>query len=195
MDGMRTTIATLGVILSVSLLTACSLVPDQDGDPDAGATTPPTASPTAAPSAEPSATADPPLAAEIPACDELVSSQTMYDYNSNVALTPSYAPPAGSVIARVAETGISCGWTNLSSGEVIALAVGAPDSAAREDFEAEFNALGEEQWGSYDGYFGVRGSEGLAAVIVDGYVVVSSSPTYLEAGDAQPIVEAAISGL
>lgn len=192
-EGMRTALAPAITVAVLLALAGCTPVPAPSATSSASPSSSPSgsSSPSASPSSDPDEAPDLP----VPTCEELVSPEAMYDYNSNVALTPDYTPPAGGMVARVAETGVSCGWVNLSSGEVIAIAIGVPTPSSRDAFAAEFSGWGAEQWGGTAGYFGVIGGEGSAAVISDGYVIVSVSSTYLESGDAAPIVEAALSSI
>ena len=188
---MRILLAPVAAFTLLVVMTGCTPAPS----PSPSQSPAPSASASAAPSASPSSPAEEPADLPVPSCEQLVTPDAMYDYNSNVAFTPGYAPPAGGVIARVAASGVACGWTNLSSGEVIAVAVGAPDAAARDAFTTEFASWGATSWGGTSGYFGVAGAEGRAAVVSDGYVVVSVSTTYVEAGDAEPIVDAALDAI
>jgi hypothetical protein len=119
----------------------------------------------------------------------------MYDYNSNIAADSGFSPAAGSLVARVAQSGVACGWTNLSSSEVIAIAVGSPDTAAAAGFAAEFDGWTPQRWSGIDGYFTTVNGTGQAAVISDGYVVVAVSTAFYEAADAEPLVEAALDAL
>lgn len=191
---MRSPFAPVAVVAALLALAGCTPQTGPAPQQTAGAPTSQSPSPQS-PSTEP--TVEPPDSdpLPVPGCEQLVSAEQMYEYNSNVALSPDYSPLAGSVVARVASTGVACGWVNLSSNEVISLAVGAPDEAVIADFEAEFSAWSPATWDGASGYFGTSGGQATAAIVIDGYVVVSSSTAYVEATDAAPIVNAAVSSL
>jgi len=188
---MRTALAPVFVAAIALALVGCTPQPEAPTDSSSSPTPITSASPSSEPSAEPSS--EPLL--PVPSCEELVSAETMYEYNSNVALTPDYTPPASSLAARVAATGVACGWINLSSNEVIAVAVGAPDSAGLSAFTTELGGLGTAQWNGVSGYFGASGGTPTGAAVTDGYVVVTSSPVYIEAADAAPIIDAVLAAL
>lgn len=184
---MRSLLAAAVALSVVLLLAGCTPPGVQYGGESPSASAPASASPTTTP--------DEPVAVPVPTCEELVPADTMYEYNSNVALTSDYAPPVDGIIDRVAETGIACGWVNLSSGDIIAVAAGAPHADALAAFEREFGAWGAQQWAKTPGHFSLSDHEGHAAAIVDGYVVLGTSSVYVEAADASSIVESAVAAL
>lgn len=190
---MRTPLVIVTSVATLLVVAGCAVLPESQptAEPTASASARPSASPSSSPSAEPDGGSTKP----VPACSALVSLDTMYEYNSNVALTPDYRPSGGSLVARVASTGVACGWTNLSSGEVIAIAVGAPQESGLDAFDEEFAGWSAADWSGVDGYFTVIGGEGHAAAIVDGFVVVGVSSAFYEAADAQPLVVSALDAL
>lgn len=190
---MRTPLAPVIVAVIACALVGCT--PQPEAPIDASASPTPSASASASPSAEPTAEPTGGASLPVPSCAELVSPDDLYEYNPNVAAMPDFAPAAGSLVARVAASGVACGFVNQSSNEVVALAVGAPDAAGLSGFTTELGALGATRWNGTDGFFGPSAGQGTAGAIVDGYVIVSSSTVFVEAADAAPIVDAALSAI
>jgi hypothetical protein len=181
------------LLAAAVLLTGCT-VPDPD---PSGTTTPsgePSASetPSSPPSVEPSATP-----VDI-ACDALVTPQAMYDYNPNFSLLASWTPESGTPAAEaVAASGVACRWQNDTSGVPIDVSVASFDAAT---LEAKKNAAYAEStmvptYGGDEGYFAVSGGVGEAVVFSGSSWLVVRSPAFLEPGDAEPIVSAALSAL
>jgi hypothetical protein len=178
----------------VLLLAGCSPQP-----PAAGESTPPTtavAEPTAEPTPTPTPagpTVPPPVPLEI-ACDELVSPETIYAFNPNFALLPEPVIEPGSPAERVqAELGTVCSWQQLSSGEILTVAVAELPAETllkvqNEVFQASTMV---PTYGGDEDYFTVRDGVGEAITFVGSRWVVSTSQTYLEPGDAVDIVAAA----
>ncbi|TAL44233.1 MAG: hypothetical protein EPN91_04810 [Salinibacterium sp.] len=175
---------------SAATLTGCTAAPTPEPTVTGA---PPVSTTTATPS--PSASAD-----GIPVtitCDELVSPQTMYDYNPNFGLVDNYVPAAGSKAAEiVALKGLACRWVNQSSNETIDVSVA---NLPHDHLESLANALVESSNAvptyGVEGYFETNGPIGEANAFSDPFWIVASSTTFSEPGDAQPIVEAAIAGL
>jgi len=129
-------------------------------------------------------------------CDELVSPDTVYQYNPNFVLV-DYEPSDGSVAASALEySGVACRWQNQTSGDNIDISVANLDAdtltalknAAFEDSEM-VPTYGEEA------YFGLNGQVGSAQVFQGPYWIVAESPAFFEPGDATVIVESVIAAL
>lgn len=179
-------------VLTILLLAGC--VP---------ATVEPTASPTPTPTPTvtaveptPTPTADGSTAVTV-ACDDLISPQTMYDFNPNFVLESGVSPAAGSLAAEaVASGGVFCRWINGSSRETIDLSVAspAPDAltARANDLVTSSNPVPTYE---VEGYFHLSGSIGVAQAITPPYWVAMVSPAFLEPGDAAPLMISAITAL
>lgn len=153
-----------------------------------------------APSASATATPDAPVDSGAPvdrACDELISLQTIYDYNSNFVLETEVDAPTGSLAAEVAAAnGAFCRWVNQSSGETIDLGVvnPGPDGLAARAAELASSSVPAPNFAG-EGYFVVTDGAGVAAAISAPYWVVLVSPVFLEAGDAEPLMLSVLSAL
>lgn len=190
---MRSLLAPVVAISAALVLAGCTPQQEPSATQTPTPSTSASASATASPSPSPSAVDEPRRA--VPTCEQLVSLDAMYEYNSNVALSADYAPPAGGIIDRVGDMGVACGWVNLTSGEVIALAVGAPRADELAALRSELSSGSAARWNGVTGFFTVGGGVGQASAIVDDYVLVSTSPVYALDSDAAPIVDAALSAL
>jgi hypothetical protein len=185
-------LASIGTAAAALLLLAgCSSQP-----PAAGQSAPPTqpaAEPTAAATSEPTP-AGPTVPPAIPfdiACDSLVSPETIYAFNPNFALLPEPVIQAGSSAERVkTELGTVCSWQQLSSGEILTVAVAQlPDETLlRVQNDVFESSTMVPTYGGDEGYFTVRDGAGEAMTFVGTHWIVSTSPTYLEPGDAVDIL-------
>lgn len=179
-------------VLTILLLAGC--VPTVV-EPTATPTVAPTPTETAVePTPTPTADGDTPLTV---ACDDLISPQTMYDFNPNFVLETGVAPAAGSLGAEaVAEGGVFCRWINQSSRETIDLSVAkpAPDAltARANDLVSTSNPVPTYE---VEGYFHLAGSIGIAQAIAPPYWVAMASPAFLEPGDAAPLMISASTAL
>ena len=60
-------------------------------------------------------------------CDQVVTADQLYAYNPNFGADPNYAPKDGSLEKKIVDwKGVSCGWLNQTSNEVIQIAVAKP---------------------------------------------------------------------
>ncbi|MEP6481017.1 MAG: iron ABC transporter ATP-binding protein [Rhodoglobus sp.] len=198
---MRTRSLALAAPVAVTaLLLLAGCVPDP-------ATVTPTITPTA--SAGPSASSTPTPTPSATAgnaidgipmtvtCDKLISAQAMYDYNPNFSLKSGYSPAVGSLAAQVVtQKGLACEWVNQTSGDLIDVSVAhLPDAhltALKNELVTTSNSVPTY---SVEGYFKLNGSIGEAQAFSDPYWIVATSKAFLEPGDAQPIVAAAIASL
>jgi hypothetical protein len=179
-------------------LAACT----STGEPEAPETSAAATSSTPTPTATPTPTeTTPPVDKGTPielTCDELITPQAMYDYNSNFSLTDDYTPAAKTDAATIVDDyqGIACRWVNDSSGETIDVAV-----AHLEDYTLETlkNGLVKDSTSvptySVEGYFEVAGGVGQADAFSDPYWISAESDYFLEPGDAAPIVSTVIDSL
>lgn len=202
------TLFVLAVLGTATLgLSACGT--DQDPSSSTNPPTTPSATPTqtptptTAPTEEPSATPTPtetPTNSPEPvglSCDQLITPQALYDFNSNYAPDDDYRPKSGSAAASIVSfDGVACSWVNQTSGEVLNVAAAKASESVLNDQENKTEATSTEV-GNFgdDGYFTTSGDFGIATVFTDDYWLVAESDAFLEAGDAQQIVESALTAL
>jgi hypothetical protein len=189
-------LASAGAAAAALLLVLAGCAPQP---PAPGESTPPTtaaAEPTVEPTTTPTPTG-PTVPPAIPfdiACDELVSPETIYAFNPNYALLPEPVVEAGSAAERIqTELGTVCSWQQLSSGEVLTVAVA---NLPAETLLLVQNDVFESStmvptYGGDEDYFTVRDGAGEAMTFVGSYWIVSTSQSYLEPGDAVDILAAA----
>lgn len=173
--------------------------------PETGATPQNTTTPTTAPSEAPAPTASAtPAPGTTPVtidCDTLITPQAMYDYNPNFGLSESYKPEAGTDAADIAAVnGLVCGWINQTSGEVVEVAVANLSDEKLTELKNGFvtSSNSVPTYGDptkIEGYFEVAEGTGQAQAFAGPYWISSSSASFYEPGDAQPVVAAAIAGL
>jgi len=130
-------------------------------------------------------------------CDQLISLQALYDYNPNLVLDSQYVPVAASLAEQaIKDQGIACAWVNETSGEQIVVTVSQPGGAhlsqIANDLVSSSNAVPTYQ---VEGYFQMNGNVGVAQAISDPYWITTSSTSFLEPGDAAPIIAAARVGV
>lgn len=184
------------MLIAAVLLAGC--VPTDNGvvTPEAGETSTPT--PTQTESAAPTeAPVDDSWQSVTIACDQLVSSQAMYDFDPNYSLKPSFTPAAGSLAAEAVDNGgIACQWVHQTSGQTIDLSVAQPPADVA-------NALANDLVGSsnsvptygVEGYFRVEGTTGEAQAFPSVYWITAVSPAFFEPGDAAPVVTSMVAAL
>jgi hypothetical protein len=177
--------------LALALLAGCTPAPEPT-ETDQGPN--PSGDPSGAPS--PTLTAQPVGTPIDVTCEELVSPDTIYEYNPNFVLV-DFEPADGSVAASaVGYSGIACRWQNQTSGDNIDVSIASLDddtitalkNAAFEDSEM-VPTYGEEA------YFGINGQVGTAQVFQGPYWIVAESAAFFEPGDAAVIVESVIAAL
>lgn len=188
-----------GSVFALLVLTGCS----------PAASTPPTASATASASAsaEPSATPTPtptPEPTGTPVafvCDQILTAQDAYDFNPNYGTAPAYEPADGSLAATAVKySGVACGWSNQTSGEVIAVSVAQPEE--RLSTSLKDAAIADSQVvptystsADIEGFFTVVDGSGQVQVFTSTYWITLSSPAFFEPGDAQSLVATVLSNL
>lgn len=159
--------------LTLAALTGCA--PSVDPSPAPGTSTEPTVEPAPEPVTEGA-----PLEID---CRALVSDQAIYDYNSNLGLLDDFSPESGTMAERVVELGgTACAWQNETSGEMVVVAAANPSSEQITELQAEPAFVIQDGIGEAQAFSGL-------------FWVVASSPDFLEAGDATPLLDAAIATL
>lgn len=131
------------------------------------------------------------------ACDQLITLQQMYDFNSNISLIGSFTPQSGTLSAKVAELkGLTCRWQQNSSGNNLDFSVAKLDAASLDALarDAASNSTSVSTYGE-KGFFTRAGGRGTAQVFSGSYWVVAESVDFIEAGDVAPLMEAMLSNL
>jgi len=178
--------------LAIALLSGCTPEGgqvDPSGDPSASGT------PSTDPSAEPT---DQPVGVPVGAtCEDLVSPDTLYNYNPNFGRIDDFTPDDGTAAASaLTYQGVVCRWQNQTSGDTIDLSVAQLDedtltalkNAAFEDSQM-VPTYGEEA------YFTVDSGVGSAQVFQGPFWIVAESVVFYEPGDASELIDSVISAL
>ncbi|BDZ44234.1 hypothetical protein GCM10025866_01430 [Naasia aerilata] len=159
--------------------------------PGQSATTAPVGAPSTEPTPSPTPTETGPTSVPVTqTCDQLVPAQALYDYNPNFAPVPDYTPAAGTDAALIESyQGVACGWSNLSSGNTVEIAVAHLGS---EDIEKLANSLvlttpSVPTYGGVD-YFKYANGVGTANAFSGDYWIVARSAEFFEPGDAAQLV-------
>jgi len=220
LDRVRWIGGAAGAVVLVALSAGCATSAD-DPDPSPPPPSPtasaspsgePPASEGAAEEASPTASASPPsppVVVTSPApvddtptpvtlgCLDLVSLDTMYDFNPNFSLQQGYAPAAGTPGAlAVQDGGVACGWVHASSGDLVEIVVAKPGPVTLGMLRAQA-AVGDSS-GSATGatvYFTMAATGGTVQAFTGSSWVVATSPWFAAAADAQPLIDAAIAAV
>lgn len=196
------------LLLSAALVVPVALLLLAGCGPDPAPTVPPTPppssptgpidSPTLLPSNPGTATPEPsddgtPIAL---GCDQLVAPNAIYAFNPNFTLLEEWTPAAGSLGARaVNASGVACRWVSESGGVALDVSAARPGTAALAALEAEVDGGDHAPYGE-DSWFSLEASEHGRLVIFAGDTWIAISSAYLgEAGDADPIADAALTAL
>ena len=124
-------------------------------------------------------------------CDDILSADDVYALNPNYSIDPEYAPTSDSAVTATTYSGVSCGWLNQSSGEVIEVALAMPNETLTNSLKDAALANGDivPTYGSapeVEGYFSAETN--TAQVFTGGYWVAVHSPDMIEPGDAERIM-------
>jgi len=185
------TLALAGVVAAG--VTACGTGAEPTPTGSASATGTATPAPSDSPSEAPGTVG---TALEID-CEQLITPQAMYDYNPNFSLNDGFEPADGTRAAEIARlNGLTCAWVNQTSGATIEVAVAQLPEA---DLAASRGAVAAESEPAtvfpVEGFFGMNGALGQADAFTGAYWISATSSDFYEAGDAQPIVAAAVDAL
>jgi hypothetical protein len=174
----------IGAVLLLALAGCVPQSVDPSGTPTPSTSSAPTGTPTA--TATPSGTPDPAAEPITFGCDEFVTPQEMYDYNSIFAEVGT--APSGALAAQaLASGGIACVWMNTSSGATIEFSVATPSPQTLESLRGSAGTPAS----SFDGFF-----DGHSAQVFDGdYWVTVTSDELLSDQDAAPLVDIAVNAL
>ncbi len=179
-------------LLSVAALALTGCVPQPTPTSAPGTVSTPTESPTATVPPAPTPSAGTPAQPVSIACSDLISLQTMYDFNPNFTLQANYAPKPGTpAYTAKADSGVACNWINNTSNDTLTISAARPGSI-------EFAALkaglaGETPVAGYGdaAYF----TDGRFDVFSGAYWIVAASDYFSTADDASALMKAAMSKL
>ncbi|WP_437582311.1 hypothetical protein ACSAGD_08585 [Paramicrobacterium sp. CJ85] len=131
------------------------------------------------------------------ACDEAITLQQMYDYNSNISLLGEYTPGGKTLQGKVASfKGLTCQWSNNTSGRTIDLGIAKLDSESLDALANEaVNSSNSVPTYGEEGYFIVESGVGTAQIFTDSYWVVLSSKDFTEPGAVEPLAKAVLGNL
>jgi len=129
-------------------------------------------------------------------CEDLVSAQTVYDFNPNYGLIAGFSPIAGSPQAQaVRDGGVACEWMNQTSGDTIVLGVSSPGETVLAEL-TKSAASGTPVAGIGEAaYFSTEGGAGRMDAFGATYWVVATSVAFSAPGDAQTFVASALQAL
>jgi len=187
---MYTSVARTLTVLALSFAVAAGASGCTTPEPEP--TEPPVA--TVDPTVQPTNTPEAPTAGlpVIRSCDELVSPQTVFDYNQNFAEEESFSPAAGTLAAdAVAIDGIACAWVNQTSGETITVAVANPSSDELETRKAAAGRAASE----FDGFYTEGADSGEAQAFTGPYWIIVNFGFFAEEGELAPFVESALESM
>ena len=202
MSARRTLLITVPLFAAVLLLSGCGPAAGPESTSKPTGTPRPTtsATPTATATAEPDAPTAPLVATGESvglSCNDVVTPQQIYDYNSNFSIVDGFVPEGGSLAAQaVAANGLACRWMNQTSGATIDVSVAHLDARSNE-IRKEFLASNSTSMSSFgpDGYFD-QGDVGSAAQAFPGeFWVTAASVAFFTAQDAAGIMNNAIAAV
>ena len=195
MPGIRRLVVPLAIAaIGVAALSGC--VPTSTPTPGASDAT-------GAPSDSASASATPtPTASAVSTpitigCNDLITPDDMYAFNPNFGLLTSWTPKPGSAAATAkSDQGLSCRWSNQTSGDTIDVSVAHLDSASIESLknDAVEKSTLVPTYGD-EAYFSVSAGVGTAIVFQGNYWLVATSPEFGEPGDPADLITAALGAL
>ena len=196
---LRTALAVVVLAGTTLLLSACA--PDAASKPSPSATggtgTAP-ATTSASPTPTPTPTA-PPTPVGV-TCDQVLTPDQLYAFNPNFGTDPGYTPKSGSLEKQIVDwQGVSCGYLNQTSNNVIQIAVAKPPSDQLETLKnaAITSSQPVPTYGTppaVEGYF-KAGSSGQVQIFKGPYWIVAESDIFLEPGDPAPLMESVLGNL
>ncbi|HEV7184017.1 MAG TPA: iron ABC transporter ATP-binding protein [Leifsonia sp.] len=193
---LRASAAVAAVLTGSLALTGC--VGD---DKRAGGATPlatRSSTPIAAPTPTPTPS-DPPTPVTL-TCPQIVTPDQFYAFNPNFGTDPGYAPKSGTLQQKIVDwKGVSCGWSNQTSHDVIEIAIGQPPASAMEGLKnaAITSSKPVPTYGvppQVEGYF-KPGTAGEVQMFTGKYWVVATSTAFFEPGDPAPLMANVLANL
>ncbi|MBG6059603.1 hypothetical protein RCH16_003019 [Cryobacterium sp. MP_M5] len=183
--------------LALAALTGCSPA----ATPSASGSSTPSASASASPSATatPTPTPTPAGAAVALTCDEVLTPNDVYEYNQNTGTAPDFTATSETAKTALSYQGLACGLLNQSSGETIEISVAQPNAVLMTSLTdqaiASSNPVPTYGAAPVSGFFTTKAGIGEAQVFTAKYWVTLSSPGFVEPGDAEKLMSAALSHL
>ena len=134
-------------------------------------------------------------------CGDLLTLQDVYDFNPNYGSAPNYSPTTDG-LAETAATynGLTCGWSNQTSGELIEVSVVAPNGVLMTTLkqQADADSQAVPTYGTpptVDGFFTYSDGVGQAQVFTGTYWITLSTPAFGEPGDAESLLSVILAHL
>ncbi|TFD65736.1 hypothetical protein [Cryobacterium ruanii] len=191
-----------GGALFALVLTGCSAGDEPTPSDSAAATSEASAGPAESASPSPTPTPEATGSAITQTCGDLLTLQNVYDFNPNYGTAAGYSPSANG-LAETAATynGLTCGYSNQSSSELIELSLVAPNDVLMTTLkqQADADSQAVPTYGTpptVDGFFTYVGGSGQAQVFTGTYWVTLSSPAfYNEPGAAEGLMSAVLGHL
>jgi hypothetical protein len=202
---LRTTLLLATGTVAVVALTACASGSNPGSSPSAASpSSTPQSTPDATQTQEPTATPTPtPTAAGTPvtlSCDQVLTLDDIYAFNPSYGTAPGFEPTIAAGETAADYDGLNCGLLNQSSGGMIEVSVTQPNDVLLAQLKNE--AINSSQivptYGTppaVEGYFSVAGGPGVAQVFTPTYWITVGSTEFIEPGDAEALVSAAVSNL
>ncbi|WP_166790632.1 MULTISPECIES: hypothetical protein [unclassified Cryobacterium] len=198
-----------GVFLCVGALSliglsgcAADAAPSASGSASAPATggSSSSASASAAATATPTPTPTPAGTAVAMTCTDLLTLDDVYAFNPNYGTDPSYKPTSASAKTAASFQGLTCGLLNQSSDGTIEISLTQPNAQlmTQQQDKAVASSKIVPTYGTpptAQGFFAVTNGIGEAQVFTDTYWLTISSSNFLEPGDAESLVSAALGHL
>jgi hypothetical protein len=188
------------LVLIASTMVAASLMLTGCGNVN-----PVPATPTSSP--EPTTPAPIPVTTTIPVagvplkltCNDVLSPEALYALKggANFSNNPSFTPANGSAGSEIAALGgITCGYTNETSGDTFSVSVAEITSESMPSLKEQLSTKFSNQvvasfspTDAFKGYFAVSNGVGDAQIATSKYWVSISSTIFGEAGDVQQLVD------
>lgn len=191
-------IIAVGLALSCSVLTACS------GDSDSAEIK--GAEPIATEGSSSAAQGPTPLeisptlkSSTVPlSCEQVVPLETLYSFNPNYALDLSQSPRPDTPAKQIQDLrGVVCTYVNLTTGEIVQIAVAQLDPAGIKEIDKKLQATSTPTHAFTSevpstSYFSVENGTGISQVLTDKYWIVCTSQALGTPEDMAPLMDAAI---
>jgi hypothetical protein len=193
---LRTSIAIAAVLAGTLALSGCVGGGNAANTPTPTATKPAGATGTPTPTPTPT---DPPTPVTV-TCAQIVTPDQMYAFNPNYGTAPGYTPKDGTLQKQIADwKGVTCGWSNQTSKELIEIAVAQPPASSLEGLKnaAVTSSQPVPTYGvppQVEGYF-KPGTAGEVQIFTGKYWIVATSTAFFEPGDAAPLMQNVLSNL
>ncbi|HSP75237.1 MAG TPA: iron ABC transporter ATP-binding protein [Cryobacterium sp.] len=210
---LRTTLLLATGTVAVVALAGCGTGSTPGNSPSAAS---PSSTPASTPGSTPASTADatqPPESTATPTptptaagtpialpCNQVLTLDDLYAFNPNFGTAPGFKPALAAGKTAAEYQGLNCGLLNQSSGGIVEVSVTQPNDVLLSQLKND--AVSSSQivptYGTppaVEGYFSAAGGAGVAQVFTSTYWITVGSSEFLEPGDAEALVSAAISNL